>query len=194
MKKLLLTVIAISCLLPALRADEEAIRKLFKEHTAAERVMDMEKLLSFYHPEFTGEMSNGTRIDYSTLQTMAKFISLMGKEDARLSELMKLAAKVAGKEMSAAELDRFRALDDRPEGKKLVTLMQSQKNAMLAESAAIADSFKLTGLKVDNDKADFVYCEHDAKSKALKETSGKMVKHGGRWLIIRSVTKIIKEL
>lgn len=201
MKKLLSLVLLFSAFCLFAGAEEEAVKKVYRDYHAAALEMNVSRVLTFLTDDFVEISADGKRVTRDEAKKMAAavdaLVEICGKKDPTIREIAMIAARLTGSELSEADLAQISELDKSPESRQQALLLQAGLRKQFDENKArlrsVWTSQEIISCKAEGGKAKLIF-EMDSLMKPGKvETcEWEMVKTGGKWLVKKSVSRYKK--
>ncbi|MCI5779282.1 MAG: hypothetical protein MR051_05650 [Lentisphaeria bacterium] len=195
MKKLFALIMTAGAVL-ALRADEAAVRKVFAEVNRLGAEWKLQEALKYYTPDFEETSADGKKVDMVLARKAARMLEIMNRGDLSLTEMIVAAKNAAGEPVSEADIRMYQDLEKTEHGAKTAKLIRetwtAQKTKMQQTIQAQVESFVITDVKVDGDRAVAVFRQKNIENGKMEEHRCELVKKDGNWLIRRDIGKYVE--
>ena len=195
MKKLLALIMIVGTAL-TLRADEAAVRKVFAEMNRLGTEWKLQEALKYYTPDFEETSADGKKVNMDLARRAARMLEVMNRSDLSLTEMLVAAKNAAGQPVSEEDIRMYRDLEKTEQGAKTAKLIRdtwaAQKATMQRAMQEQVDSFVITDVKVDGDRAEAVFRQKNIENGKMEEHRCELVKKDGNWLIRRDTGKYVE--
>lgn len=185
-------------------SEEAAVKQVLTDSYKFIRAMDVRGVLTLCHPEYVEIAADGEKFTYSSLQEMIPEYENMRKAilkgtvpGAGLLDVICAIAVLEDEQVTDDIVKICREMGNTPDGKKMLEEAQKALSAMHKEYLAYMDkesrSVKIQSVNVEKESAVLIFTAIGADSGKMEETTLKMVKVDGKWLIKESISKYMEK-